>query len=237
MTVVGQPYRVFQRNFSWKSRLNRDPEMRQRKLEILNKRYLLRRLDALEDVDVVVPSDSVVNRCKDLVEKKMASVSDRVCKQANISSIDGEELRVLNVGSGMTLKEWTLSISQPSPRSAIIVVKDRGNTERLFKHLKRAFPNMFVTLMDRERVELRLPQITNDLREKRGEVVDKLISDSRKELKKLELQTYDELKRMSLADRQLHDARERTRSVFQAAEENLNTVLKTAMDDLGIDFR
>ena len=48
---------------------------------------------------------------------------------------------------------------------------------------------------------------------------------------------YDELKRMSLADRQLHDARERTRSVFQAAEENLNTVLKTAMDDLGIDFR
>jgi ribosome recycling factor len=224
------------RGFSWKSRLNRDPELRQRKLEILNKRYLLRRLDALENEDHATSGGVIVQQTRDLVEQKLTTLSNRVSKLANLSSIDKEELEEVDCGGGTSLKTLTISVSQSSPRSAIIIVKDKGNTERLFKQLKREFPNLTVTMMDRERIALRVPTITEDLRERRGEMVDKLITDSRKELKKLELQTYNEIKKQ-MSDRELLAIRERIRSVFDAAEKDLDSTLKTAMDELEIDFR
>jgi hypothetical protein len=216
--------------------MNRDPDLRVKKQESLNKRYLLRRLDSLETELIDFPGESCVSRTRELVEQRMATFANRVGKLANVSSIERSEVEATPLGNSQSLRELILSISQPSPRSAIIVVKDRGNTERVFKILKREFPNLSVSLMDRERVELRQPTITDAIREERGGMVDNLISAARKELKKLELQSYDELKKSSLSDRDLQTSRSLVKQIFAAADSDLEAMMKTAMDELEIDF-
>jgi ribosome recycling factor len=231
--VISTPFR----NFSWKSRLSREPEIRERKIEALNKRYLLRRLDELDGPEPSAPGYAAIASVKEVVEKRLSQITDRVEELSNVVSIDREDLAESMVGKELKLRDVALSISLPNRRSAIIVVKDRGNTERVLKVLKRANPNLIVSLMDRERIEVKLPKDSAELREARGEAIDEILARFRKELKKLELQAYDEIKKLRFNDRDTLVLRENARAIFSAAEQTLDNLLHAAMEDLGIDFR
>ena len=227
---------TFGRLFSWKSRLNRDPELRERKKESLKKRYLLRRLEPLDIESSDAPGSSYASKTRELLEQRMAGYVNRVSKLANVTSVDRSEIESISMGNERSLKDLLQSVSHPNPRSAIVVVKDRGNTERVLKVLKREFPNLLVSLMDRERVEVRQPQLTDELREERGRMIDSFLSSTRKELKKLELVSYEELKKSSLREKDIQEIRFQIRQLFSVAESELDSIMRTAMDELDIDF-
>ena len=226
----------FSRLFSWKSRQNRDPEARIRKQESLNKRYTLRRLGELPDeAGESTSSTAVVARARDQAMRKVNSTLTRVLRLSNVSSIDKAEVYACKVGESVSLSDLVASISTPSPRSAIVVVKDRGNTERVFKALKREFSSLQVSLMDRDRVELKLPEITDSLRENRGQLIDALVDQTKKELKKLELQVYADIKQRQLTQSEVMALRVELGDVFLSALSQLEKSLNSALDDLGLD--
>jgi hypothetical protein len=217
--------------------LDRDPEARARKAESLKKRYLLRRIDPIDDDGLPSSGGEMYRRTRSSVERKLGEVSDSVAKLANVLSIERDVLGEIRVGNNLFLKDLIHSIQSSSPQSSVIVVRDRGNTERLLKVLRRELPQLKVRLMDRERIELLVPAVTPELREERGEKIDRLITTAKKELKKLELQAYDELKKSGLSDRDILTAREAIRGIFTPAENALDSSLETAMEKLDIDFR
>jgi ribosome recycling factor len=217
--------------------MKRDPELQERKVELLNKRFGLRKMEELKEVSSSIPGESMIERIKDLVETRTNQISQRVSKLSNVTDLDRGMIEDTEIGKGIKMKVLALSISQPNSRTVIVVVKDRGNTERLYKALKREYPNHRVSLMDRERIELTLPGLTDEVREGRGEQVDAVISAGRKELKKLELEMYDEIKKLNLPEKEVIILRTTVRDIFEKAEQDLEWLFKSAMDDLDLDFR
>ena len=226
----------FSRQFSWKSRLNRDPDLRQRKQEALNKRYTLRRLGELEeDVKGSEPHGTLITRFRDQVDAKLSTASSRISKFSNIEFIDKADLHGAKVGETIPLADLVASISTPNPRCAVIVVKDRGNTERVLKALKRELPHLQVSIMDRERIEVRLPKATAELREDRGRVIDGIAQQAKKDLKKLELQTYDVIKKQSITKAEMLAIRDQVEKEFSSASKKLDAAVDEATEALGLE--
>lgn len=217
--------------------MKRDPELRERRVELLKKRFGLRKMEELKEASSSIPGESMIERINDLVENRTMQISQRVSKLSNVTDLDRGIIENIEIGKGVHMKVLALSISQPNSRTVVVVVKDKGNTERLHKALKREYPNLRVSLMDRERIELTLPVLTDEAREGRGEQVDAVISAGRKELKKLELQTYDEIKKLNLPEKEVIILRTTVRDMFEKAEKDLERVFESAMDDLNLDFR
>ena len=174
---------TFSRDFSWKSRLNRDPELRQRKLESLNKRYILRRFDKL-DFDEQSQSSVIFSHVQDSISSTLSKADVRLSKLTNIFSFEQSQLEGLLVGK--TYLHQLAHVTLPSSRSATIVVPDRGNIERVMKAVKIAFPYCQSSIIDRERISLKIARVSPEVREDRGKLVQKHINEVKKDLKKLE---------------------------------------------------
>lgn len=224
------------RRFSWKSRISRDPELRQKKLESLNKRYTLRRIGELEDTEAVpVPGSQMLSTISESLDQRLSAISIHTERLCQIHSVEKSDLESTRVGDTIPLISLSSAITQPNPRSAVVVVKDKGNTERVFKALKRSFPSLIVSIMDRERVEVKLPRITEEFRIDRGNQVAKFIEENRKALKKLELQTYDQIKKGSYSSSDVLSLRTKVRESFASAETTLDGIEKDALDSLGLE--
>lgn len=223
------------RFFSWKSRLNRDPEIRQRKLESLNKRYTLRRIDALDD-DSSLSSDTatVMNKVHESIGKILSRADSQINKISNIDAIDKEELLQIPVG---TVPLGTLAtITMSGVKSATVVVNDRGNIDRVFKALKHAFSHCSCTILGRERVEVKIPLITPELRETRGAQVAKCVENTRKELKKAELLFYKEIKNTQKGpSHEVTSLVERIKTEVSTANKLLDDAMDAAIDKLGLE--
>jgi ribosome recycling factor len=223
------------RLFSWKSRLNRDPELRQKKLESLNKRYTLRRLDVL-DGQSIYPQDGseFFPRVQRSIETILARADSRMSKISNIDELDREEME--NIGVGSTPLQAIASIHMSGPRSCTVAVRDRGNIDRVFKALKHAFPHCMCSILGRERVEVKIPPITAELREARGEVAEKCIDEIKKELKKSELLVYREIKTTFHGPSHVTAALvERIKAEFSTANQLVDESLTAAIEKLGLE--
>ena len=222
------------RLFSWKSRLGRDPEERQRKLESLAKRYTLRRIDALEDESTSLSESSRFHkRAQDTIATILFRGESRVSKLTNIDELDKNELENVPVGTVPLSNIATISL-EGSKRS-VIVVMDRGNIDRVYKSLKHAFPHCTCTILGRERVEVKIPPITAELREKRGEMISKSIDEFRKELKKSELLFYKEIKAAQTGGKSQVNSLEKIKAEFSMANKLLDECLDAAIDKLGLE--
>ena len=207
-----------------------------RKLESLKRRFTLRKIGELDDPEVAAfPGSSILDRVRDGIQRRLNSLDGRTHSLANLVAIDVRLLEETPMGQSLSLRQLALSVSTPNPRTAVIVVKDRGNTERVYKATKREHPNLVVTLMDRDRVEAKLPTVTDDLRIQRGELVHKLVHDANKALKKSELQAYNEIKALSLPAPSMNEVREAVRAEFLHAAEYIETLQAHALDELGLE--
>jgi len=224
------------RRFSWKSRISRDPELRQKKLESLKKRYTLRRIGVLQETEAApVPGSKMLSTISESLDQRLSAISIQTERLCQIHSVEKSDLESTRVGDTIPLFALTSAITQPNPRSAVVVVKDKGNTERVFKALKRSFPSLIVSIMDRERVEVKLPRITEELRLYRGNQVAKLIEETRKTLKNLELQSYDQIKKGSYSSSDALSLRTKLRESFASAEKTLEQMEEKALDSLGLE--
>ena len=222
------------RLFSWKSRLGRDPEERQRKLESLAKRYTLRRIDALEDESTSLSESSRFHkRAQDTIATILFRGESRVSKLTNIDELDKNELENVPVGTVPLSNIATISL-EGSKRS-VIVVMDRGNIDRVYKSLKHAFPHCTCTILGRERVEVKISPTTAELREKRGAMVSKSIDEIRKELKKSELLFYKEIKAAQTGGSSQVTSLEKIKAEFSIANKLLDVCLDDAIDKLGLE--
>ena len=163
--------------------MNRDPELRQRKLESLNKRYIMRRFDELDPEKHNQPS-VIISRVIELIAISLSKAEDRVSKLTNIFSLEQSQLESLLVGKTPVYKLARVFLT--GTRGATLVLVDRGNIDRVLKAVKNAFPYCQCTIIDRERIELRISRVSPELREERGKLVQKAVNDTRKDLKKLE---------------------------------------------------
>ena len=223
------------RFFSWKSRLNRDPEIRQRKLESLSKRYTLRRIDVLDEVSAV-SSDAVtvMSKVQENIGKILSRADSQINKISNIDAIDREEL--LQIPVGTVPLDTLATITMSGDKSATVVVNDRGNIDRVFKALKHAFSHCTCTILGRERVEVKIPLITPELREKRGDQVEKCVENTRKELKKAELLFYKEIKNTQKGpSHETTSLVERIKTEFFTANKLLDDAMDAAIYKLGLE--
>lgn len=223
------------RLFSWKSRLNRDPELRQKKLESLKKRYTLRRLDILDE-PTEYPKDGseYFSRAQVSIEAILAKADSRMNKISNIEELDREELEKLAVGS--TPLQALASLHMSGSKACIVAVRDRGNIDRVHKALKHAFPHCTCSILGRERVEVRIPPITAELRESRGQLAERCVEEIKKELKKAELILYKEIKATSNAPSHITAALvERIKAEFSKANQLIDETLISAIEKLGLE--
>ena len=222
------------RGFSWKSRLNRDPEERQKKLESLSKRYTLRRIDVLDESPAPQTDSTTLHKVRDNIANILSRVDSRITKISNIEALDREELLQTPIG---TIPLAALaSVTMSGPKSATVVAHDRGNIDRIFKALKHAFAHCSCSILGRERVEVKIPRITPEVRELRGAQVSKLIDESRKELKKAELLVYKEIKASQKGPTHATTSLvERVKVEFSTATKLLDDALVAAIDKLGLE--
>lgn len=226
------------RSFSWKSRLKKDPDLRLKKLEALNRRYSLRRLGELPDeTPKLLLGEPVLSQCRREVKKRIEVVTHRLKRFSNLSTVDRVDLEETSMGEAHQVRDYIISIQQPNPRTAVVVVKDRGNTERILKSLKSKHPNFLVTLMDRERIQVALPRITKEFRELRGKHVNDEITKAKKELRKLELQSFRDLEKMTLNRFEFLQWRERVAIEIKNTEPILETLLADALENLELEIR
>jgi len=111
------------------------------------------------------------------------------------------------------------------PRLATIFLNDRGYIDRVFKSVKAGYPFCICTIIDRERVEIKIPRISEDFRVVRAEQVAKTIRDTRKELKKFDLSVRKDFKEID----------DRVKGEFQAANALLDDAEIDAIDRLGLE--
>ena len=130
------------RSFSWVSKLGKDPELRLKKIEALNRRYALRRLGELPDDETkLLFGEPVFSHCRKEVKNRIEVLTRRLRRLSNIKCVDREDLEQTSVGNTNCVREYVSTIMEPNPRCAIIVMKDKGNTERIFKSIKAKHPN------------------------------------------------------------------------------------------------
>lgn len=224
------------RSFSWKSRLGKDPELRRLKQESLNKRYAFRRFGELENSQSDDKADTNwVSSLRESVLVRYTEAFVTIKQLANISSLRREDVLESSVSDSIALKQLALSVSLPNPRTAIVVVKDRGNTERVLKSLKRSFPNWIVTLMDRERVEIKLPKLTEGLRVSRGQGIGRRVDELKKDLKRSELRAYERIRKSCLSPQDATILKEQVKAMFGDIESQLNVLSKDLIDSLGLE--
>ena len=223
------------RCFSWKSRLNRDPELRQKKLESLNKRYTLRRIDVLDgEGESASSGGQVLQQTHEKIATILSRADTRINKITNIEAIDRDEVEKTLVGT--TPLGSIASVSMTGSKAATVVVHDRGNIDRVLKALKHAFSHCTCTILGRERVEVKIPRITPEIREKRGVLVSKCVDESRKELKKAELILYKEIKTSHKGPSHATASLvERIKTEFSTANKLLDETFDAAIDKLGLE--
>jgi ribosome recycling factor len=217
------------RFFSWKSRLNRDPELRQRKIESLNRRYALRRIDILE-TSSDTQQGQLFSRMQDSIASILGRTESRIEKLVSIESLDKSAIELLNVGTEPL--ERLGSVRMTGLKHATVFVNDRGNIDRVYKTIKAAYPFCMCTIIDRDRIELKIPRLTGEFRLSRGEEVTHSVKEARKQIKKLELSIACELKKNHSKD---HEIIDKVKQEFEAANKLLDDAETHAIDKLGLE--
>lgn len=169
---------------SWKSRLGRDPELRQKKLEKLNKRYTLRRFDELDDVLDVPTGVPHASEITPVIHSTLDKLSSDLERIVGPSTLAKDMICDTKVG-GASLRQLATT-TMNSPYTATIVPYDRGNLDMVFKAVRIHFPTCTATILGRDRIELRLKELTSKEVESRESEIANLISNAEKQLKKLE---------------------------------------------------
>lgn len=219
-------------SFSWKSRQKRDPDLRAEKLKVLEKRYTLRRIGELKDSDELRrPVLQHLEEVSVSIRRTTDELRSRIQPLISIESLNPAVLGNTQVGS-LTLGKLAM-ILQPNPRTLVLVARDRGSVDLILKTARRANPICSVSILDRERVEVKLPPLTDELKLKLGSDVERLCKECTKQLKKTELLKYKELVGLSKAE--IEGVRWSVKLEFEKAEKAVESILKTAIDELGLE--
>jgi hypothetical protein len=184
-----------QANFSWKSRLGRDPELRQRKIEKLNQRYTLRRFDELEEPtdasSIPGPADSSAEThvVSQSVSASVQKVSDEISRILGPRQLTRDLFDNMRVGTIPLHQFATFTVF--SEYEAVVVARDKGNIDMLFKSLRTQLSTCSATILGRERVEVRLRELTGKEIDGRRTAIYSVIDSALKALKRLELKTTE----------------------------------------------
>lgn len=225
------------RVFSWFSRLNKNPEDRVRKVEALNRRYTLRRLGKLPDESPkLLPGETVFLKCHEDIRKRLEDLKARIGRLANISSVPRSDLEETIVGENHHVKDYVRTTLQPNPRTAILVVREKGYTELVLKSLKAKHGNYLFSIMDRERIQVSLPRITDEFRKFRGKLVDKEAAKVKKELEKLELQCVQDLESSATKSPEWFRWKERIEIEIKNAQLIVQSLLENALEILDLEI-
>ena len=177
--------RFFFRSFSWKSRQNRDPDLRLRKKELLDKRYTFRRIGVLDESGLV----NDVSEAERFIEKVLLEFANEISMLKNVSSVDRTSIETIMIGK-VPLSSFAL-VSQQNPRTVVIVPKQVGNLDLVLKNVRRVLhPSWEAHMLDRDRIEVNLVPNRSAVQH-----ISHLCNETLKKLKKYELETYAELRK------------------------------------------